>query len=194
MPLQIVSHASPIASVPDDVVEKVNNCGIGMLSSWAPQQAILSHAVRFSHSGSAMIVNHPSSTGHRMVRVALRPEQFHRSNDVRRAHVRFILLRALSLFVSQFHCRICWPFLGDQPYIALHASANLNVAYELFEVRSGPGRGPVHRLGRAPEGTVDAVRRRLRGVDGQGNIVGKLWEEVAKAVMDTVRMAGRGLV
>ena len=42
--------------------------------------------------------------------------------------------------------------------------------------------------------TVDAVRRRLRGVDGQGNIVGKLWEEVAKAVMDTVSMAGRGLV
>ncbi|KAM5537185.1 hypothetical protein V8D89_009118 [Ganoderma adspersum] len=42
--------------------------------------------------------------------------------------------------------------------------------------------------------TVDAVRRRLRGIDGQGNVVGKLWEEVAKAVMDTVSMAGRGLV
>ena len=42
--------------------------------------------------------------------------------------------------------------------------------------------------------TVDAVRRRLRGVDGQGNVVVKLWEEVARAVLDTVRMAGRGLV
>ena len=43
-------------------------------------------------------------------------------------------------------------------------------------------------------GTVDMVRRRLRGVDGQGNVVGRLWEEVARAVLDTVRMAGRGLV
>ena len=42
--------------------------------------------------------------------------------------------------------------------------------------------------------TVDAVRRRLRGVDGQGNVVVNLWEEVARVVLDTVRMAGRGLV
>ena len=42
--------------------------------------------------------------------------------------------------------------------------------------------------------TVDAVRRRLRGVDRQGNVVVKLWEEVARVILDTVRMAGRGLV
>ncbi|KAI0682658.1 hypothetical protein C8T65DRAFT_687261 [Cerioporus squamosus] len=44
-------------------------------------------------------------------------------------------------------------------------------------------------------GAVEAVRRRLRGVpEGQGSAVGRLWEEVARAVVDTVRMAGRGLV
>ena len=42
--------------------------------------------------------------------------------------------------------------------------------------------------------TVDAVRKRLRGVDGQRSVVGQMWEEVARAVLDTVRMAGRGLV
>ncbi|RPD68443.1 hypothetical protein L226DRAFT_563909 [Lentinus tigrinus ALCF2SS1-7] len=48
----------------------------------------------------------------------------------------------------------------------------------------------------AGAGAVDAVRRRLRGVstEGQGSAVGRLWEEVARAVVDTVRMAGRGLV
>ncbi|KAI0822501.1 hypothetical protein BC628DRAFT_1327051 [Trametes gibbosa] len=43
-------------------------------------------------------------------------------------------------------------------------------------------------------GTVDAVRKRLRGADAQGGVVGRVWVELSKAVLDTVRMAGRGLV
>ncbi|KAI0649444.1 hypothetical protein C8Q79DRAFT_903518 [Trametes meyenii] len=51
-------------------------------------------------------------------------------------------------------------------------------------VAQGAGSGP----------TVDAVRRRLRGAEAQGGVAGRVWQEVARAVLDTVRMAGRGLV
>ncbi|OJT10140.1 UDP-glycosyltransferase 73C1 [Trametes pubescens] len=39
----ILSHASPMAVVPDDVKEKVKAYGKGLLSSWSPQQTILEH-------------------------------------------------------------------------------------------------------------------------------------------------------
>lgn len=44
--------------------------------------------------------------------------------------------------------------------------------------------------------TATAVRRRLRaGTDGIGiGLIGRVWEEVVRAVMDTVKMGGRGLV
>ncbi|EIW57266.1 uncharacterized protein TRAVEDRAFT_168912 [Trametes versicolor FP-101664 SS1] len=48
--------------------------------------------------------------------------------------------------------------------------------------------------GAANGGTVDAVRRRLRGAEAQRGVVGQVWEEIVRAVLDTVRMAGRGLV
>ncbi len=54
----------------------------------------------------------------------------------------------------------------------------------------------LQRRAKGAPGAVAAVRRRLRGVppEGQGSAVGRLWEEIARAVVDTVRMAGRGLV
>ena len=40
-----------------------------------------------------------------------------------------------------------------------------DVAYELFELRSGEGLRPIHRLGnRSPEGTVDSAQREFRDV------------------------------
>ncbi|THH12091.1 hypothetical protein EW145_g231 [Phellinidium pouzarii] len=70
---------------------------------------------------------------------------------------------------------ICWPFDADEPVNAANISVTLDVGYELMEVRNGPGKGPIHRLGgRTPEGTVDAVRReaievftKARGEDGR---------------------------
>ncbi|KAI0360214.1 hypothetical protein OH77DRAFT_1419638 [Trametes cingulata] len=50
------------------------------------------------------------------------------------------------------------------------------------------------RVGGGAGGTVDAVRRRLRGAEAQGGVVGRVWGELARAVVDTVKMAGRGLV
>ena len=43
---------------------------------------------------------------------------------------------------------------------ALTLVNSLNVACELFELRSGSGLRPIHRLGdRAPEGTTESARR-----------------------------------
>ncbi|EIW61191.1 UDP-Glycosyltransferase/glycogen phosphorylase [Trametes versicolor FP-101664 SS1] len=70
---------------------------------------------------------------------------------------------------------IVWPIVVDQPTNAIHLSEDLDVAYELLEVRNGTGLTPIYRTGRTPAGTLDAVRAELRGVlarafgaDGQG--------------------------
>ncbi|EIW63123.1 UDP-Glycosyltransferase/glycogen phosphorylase [Trametes versicolor FP-101664 SS1] len=39
----IMSHASPLATVPDEVKEKVKAYGKGIMSPWSPQQTILEH-------------------------------------------------------------------------------------------------------------------------------------------------------
>ncbi|OCH85811.1 UDP-Glycosyltransferase/glycogen phosphorylase [Obba rivulosa] len=39
----IMSHASPLAAVPDAVRQKVEASGLGLLSPWSPQQTILAH-------------------------------------------------------------------------------------------------------------------------------------------------------
>lgn len=53
---------------------------------------------------------------------------------------------------------------AEQPTNAAHVSHNLNVAYELFEVRSGNGLRLVHRLGRVPVGTVEAAHQEANDV------------------------------
>jgi hypothetical protein len=40
-----MSHSSPLATVPPELVSKVQGSGIGILSRWTPQQVILSHEV-----------------------------------------------------------------------------------------------------------------------------------------------------
>lgn len=44
--LQLLSHASCFAVIPDAVRKKVDIYGLGLLSKWSPQQTILSHPVR----------------------------------------------------------------------------------------------------------------------------------------------------
>ena len=43
--IQILSHASPVAVIPDHVRETVKTYGKGLLSPWTPQQLILDHPV-----------------------------------------------------------------------------------------------------------------------------------------------------
>jgi len=52
---------------------------------------------------------------------------------------------------------ICWPFGSDQPIAAAHLTENLNVAFELFQVRTGDGLKPLHRNGLAAAGTREAM-------------------------------------
>ena len=59
--------------------------------------------------------------------------------------------------------RICWPITSDQPAAAAHLSENLNVAIELFQVRTGDdGLKPLARNGLAAKGTREAVGIELR--------------------------------
>ena len=58
--------------------------------------------------------------------------------------------------------RICWPITADQPAAAAHLTENLNVAFELFQVRTGDGLKPLARNGIAAEGTREAVGIEIR--------------------------------
>jgi hypothetical protein len=67
--------------------------------------------------------------------------------------------------IFTFFRRICWPFTFDQPVTTSHVAENLNVAFELFQVRTGRGlKGPVARNGLAPEGTRHAVGTEIRQI------------------------------
>ena len=59
---------------------------------------------------------------------------------------------------------IVWPVDADQPLNAIHMSENLDIAYELIEVRHGTGLGKIYRNGRTPIGTIDAVKAETREV------------------------------
>ncbi|KAJ3487389.1 hypothetical protein NLI96_g3563 [Meripilus lineatus] len=133
----IMSHASPLAIVPDEVKSRVQESGVGLLSPWSPQQTILSHPVVgwfVTHSGQ---------------------------NSVTEA-------------IASGVPMICWPFHADQPLNAVNLAHNLDVAYELIEVRNGDGLKPILRNGRTPVGTVEAVRKEVAevlenafGLDGE---------------------------
>ena len=57
------------------------------------------------------------------------------------------------------HHRICWPYAADQPFNAARLADVLDVAYELYEVRTGLlGLKPIFRNGKVPVGTIEAVR------------------------------------
>ena len=73
--------------------------------------------------------------------------------------LRFTIHLRLYLFLK----RICWPFDVEQPAGAAHLTENLNVAFELVQVRTGEtGLKPMHRNGITPEGTREAVGIEIR--------------------------------
>ncbi|OCH85806.1 UDP-Glycosyltransferase/glycogen phosphorylase [Obba rivulosa] len=124
----IMSHASPLAVIPQAVREKVEACGFGLLSPWSPQQTIL------AHPATGWFVTH---CGHNSVIES----------------------------VSHGTPMICWPYQGDQPVNAAHLVDNLDVAYELIEVRTGEhALKPIYRTGRVPKGTVEAVHEEAREI------------------------------
>ena len=60
--------------------------------------------------------------------------------------------------------RIVWPFSGDQPLNAVHIADQLQIGYELLEVRTGEGLKPIYRTGNTPKGTIEAIKAELREV------------------------------
>lgn len=81
----------------------------------------------------------------------------------------YAFIRDRDSFFYHFHLsayhRICWPYFADQPVSSAHVTHNLKVAYELLEVRSGPhALKPLYRTGKAPVGTIDAVKKEARDV------------------------------
>ena len=61
-------------------------------------------------------------------------------------------------------CRIVWPFTADQPLNAVHIADQLEIGYELLEVRTGDGLRPIYRTGHTPQGTVEALKAELQEV------------------------------
>ena len=82
--------------------------------------------------------------------------------------------------------RICWPFATDQQTNAIQLR-QLGVAYELLEVRTGHGLRPIYRLGRAPKGTLEALREEL------DDILSKAFGEDGKNKRRKVEEVGRQL-
>ncbi|CAL1707824.1 unnamed protein product [Somion occarium] len=110
-------------------------------------------------------------------------------------------LEAISLGVPM----ICWPFNADQPTMAAQLCETHGIAYELFEVGTEPwGLKELHRTGKAPTGTLDAVREEARfvldkafGEDGASkranmkplqDAVSKTWEQGGPARRDLERL------
>ena len=66
------------------------------------------------------------------------------------------------------HERICWPYVADQPIMAAHLTINLDVAFELLEIRTGVhGLKKPYRFGdseRKLSGTLDAIKFEFEAV------------------------------
>ena len=69
-----------------------------------------------------------------------------------------------STLVLTMPTSILWPFETDQPFSAVHITENLQIGYELLEVRTGDGLRPICRTGYRPKGTVEAVKAEAREV------------------------------
>ena len=74
-----------------------------------------------------------------------------------------ITISRFRLIIFSSPPRIGWPLDADQPANAAHITLNLDIAFEMIEVRTGPGLKPLHRGGR-PTGTIEAVISEVRSV------------------------------
>lgn len=75
-----MSHAAPVANVPDEVKQKAAETGLGFIAPWVPQQLILHHKVRIC---DAIIINCGSSLVRRhaggLFRIAATTQQWNLS-------------------------------------------------------------------------------------------------------------------
>ena len=102
--------------------------------------------------------------GSRLVRCSWWTQRCDRSDIGWGSAVRIMTVRMLLTLDLPYNTRIFWPFTGDQPLNAIHYTDNLQIGYELLEVRSGHGLKPIYRTGYTPKGTIEAVKAEAREV------------------------------
>lgn len=85
-----MAHASPFARVPVEIDRKAEATGLGLLTTWAPQQLILNNPVSTSPVESCYVLY--DFVGHRLVCISLRYQQHCRDSDCRCSNVRRLLL------------------------------------------------------------------------------------------------------
>ncbi|TFY68837.1 hypothetical protein EVJ58_g770 [Rhodofomes roseus] len=169
----ILNHASPYLPAEDFIVQKVASYKYGLFTRWCPQQLILSHSATgwfVTHGGHSSVIE---SITEGVPMYALSP-----------LHEKGALTTPLQNY------RICWPFSFNHSLNAVRVSEKLKIGYELLETRNGPGLRRAHRLGNAPQGTLEAfvaeardVMRKALGEDGvrKHRNVQRLRREVGQA-------------
>lgn len=133
-----------------------------MIVSWAPQQVILAHAVsRLSIRAALCLTADARRLRAGSSRTAASTAS--RSPSTPAFRCKHVPSPHDAPLTHGAH-RICWPFGAEQPLNAIHTTETLDIAYELLEVRNGEGLKPIYRTGKAPMGTVDAVRAEAKAV------------------------------
>ena len=161
---QIFAHPSPFAKISEQLIEIVKSSGLGKLTAWSPQQFILNHPVLyipiFTCPDSILTIKffyrQPDGSFPMVVLIVL--QNLLGAVSLCKVFLRFIYNSSWCLPYR----RICWPIAADQPAVAAHLTENLNVAFELFQVRTGEGLKPLARNGLAAEGTREAVGIEIR--------------------------------
>ncbi|KAF7789271.1 hypothetical protein EIP86_000212 [Pleurotus ostreatoroseus] len=132
---------------------------------WAFLDAIMERKLPFIFAHASPFAEVPEAVKEKVKRYGLgllspwSPQQYILTHPVVGWFVTHCGFNSLLESVSAGVPLICWPFSADQPANALHTVVNLDIAYELFEVRTGEhGLKPVFRTGTAPTGTLDAVK------------------------------------
>ncbi|KAI9064122.1 glycosyltransferase family 1 protein [Trametes sanguinea] len=137
IPFVSLARCSPLSAIPEETAGRLVKYDAALVSTWVPQQAVLSHAAMgwcLSHAGH---------------------------NTVFECIDANVPMHEFTPF------SILWPIDADQPPNAIQLADDLGIAYELIEVRNGAGLGPIHRTGRKPDGSIEAVQAEIRDVLGR---------------------------
>ena len=131
--------ATYASAIPQRVQDKIAQYGHAIVAEWVPQQALLDHPV-LNPLTYASWVGLTHWLGNWLVPLARRPQQHHRFDHGGRSRVRTSNPAPLRARLS-FGFSIVWPITADQPANAIYLSEELDIAYELIEVRNGTGLG-----------------------------------------------------
>ena len=154
--------ATYASAIPQRVQDKIAQYGHAIVAEWVPQQALLDHPV-LNPLTYASWVGLTHWLGNWLVPLARRPQQHHRVDHGGRSRVRTSNPAPLCARLT-FGFSIVWPITADQPANAIYLSEELDIAYELIEVRNGTGLGKILRNGRVPVGTIEAVKAEMHDV------------------------------